>query len=227
MDTALEQLLSELEAKLRAGRHPHRAKKVEAYMKDRFPFFGMETNIRRQIQAPFLKRMQEIEDRELRWEMIHRLFEKEEREFHYVAIDWLNKWPKKYFDARDITQFKWIITQHSWWDSVDAIASNALGKWAQLFPELQASWISEWRDADSFWLQRSCLIFQLKYRHATDVVLLESLIESFKSNREFFIQKAIGWSLRELSKHKPDDVRAILERQHLSGLALREAQKYL
>jgi 3-methyladenine DNA glycosylase AlkD len=226
-DSQLQVFIEGLENSFKAARQPERAKKVEAYMKDRFPFFGMETSERRRIQHPFLLRMQQINDRDIRWELIHRLYEKEEREFHYVAIDWLNKWTKKQFDIRDIDEMKWMICQHSWWDSVDTIASNALGKWAQVFPESIPDWTSEWREAESFWLQRSCLIFQLKYRNQTDVQLLESLIEQFKPNKEFFIQKAIGWSLRELSKHNAEAVRRILERQELKGLALREASKYL
>jgi 3-methyladenine DNA glycosylase AlkD len=220
-------ILAELEASLVAARQPERAVKVEAYMKNRFPFFGMETQVRRRIQQSYLQALLKITDRQERWDIIRELYTREEREFHYAAIDWLNKWPKKYFTPADIDEFRWLITQHSWWDSVDTIASNALGKWARQFPEQTKHWVAEWLDSDSFWLQRSCLIFQLKYRKETDAQLLEALIQTLKPNKEFFIQKAIGWSLRELSKHKPEAVRAILERQELKGLALREASKYL
>ena len=220
-------ILAELEASLVAARQPERAVKVEAYMKNRFHFFGMETQVRRNIQQPYLHALLKITDREKRWDIIRELYAKDEREFHYLAIDWLNKWPKKYFTSADIDEFRWLITQHSWWDSVDSIASNALGKWARLFPEQTKHWVTEWMDSDSFWLQRSCLIFQLKYRKETDAQLLEALIQTLKPNKEFFIQKAIGWSLRELSKHNPEAVRAILEHQELKGLALREASKYL
>lgn len=222
-----KQVIADLEKQLVAARQPERAVKVEAYMKNRFHFFGMETQVRRNIQQPYLHALLKITDREKRWDIIRELYAKDEREFHYLAIDWLNKWPKKYFTPADIDEFRWLITQHSWWDSVDSIASNALGKWARLFPEQTKHWVAEWMDSDSFWLQRSCLIFQLKYRKETDTQLLEALIQTLKPNKEFFIQKAIGWSLRELSKHNPEAVRAILERQELKGLALREASKYL
>jgi 3-methyladenine DNA glycosylase AlkD len=217
----------ELEGKLVAFRQPERAVKVEAYMKNISPFFGMETQVRRSIQQAYLQALLTITNRQERWDIIRELYTREEREFHYVAIDWLNNWPKKYFTPADIDEFRWLITQHSWWDSVDTIASNVLGKWARLFPEQTEHWVAQWMDSDSFWLQRSCLLFQLKYRKETDAQLLEALIQTLKPNKEFFIQKAIGWSLRELSKHKPEVVLAILERQELKGLALREARKYL
>ena len=77
------------------------------------------------------------------------------------------------------------------------------------------------------WLNRTCLIFQLKYKEKLDFELLTSLIEEFQWNQEFFIQKAIGWSLRQHSKLDPESVKAYLETSELKGLALREASKYL
>ena len=57
--------------------------------------------------------------------------------------------------------------------------------------------------------------------------LLTGLIDQFKSNKEFFIQKAIGWSLRQHSKFDAENVRIYLEQSGLEGLAKREASKYL
>jgi 3-methyladenine DNA glycosylase AlkD len=53
------------------------------------------------------------------------------------------------------------------------------------------------------------------------------LVHQYKDRNDFFIQKAIGWSLRQLSKSNPDAVRGILEEIKLKGLALKEASKYL
>ena len=110
---------------------------------------------------------------------------------------------------------------------MDAIASNYLGKWALLFPEKARETFEKWRYHESFWLQRSCLIYQLKYKDKVDIPYLESLIIQLKGNKEFFIQKAIGWSLRQLSKYKPEEVVRILANNPIKGLALREASKYL
>ena len=48
-----------------------------------------------------------------------------------------------------------------------------------------------------------------------------------KDENEFFIRKAIGWSLREYSKYDPDWVREIIDIENLEGLAKREASKYI
>ena len=76
-------------------------------------------------------------------------------------------------------------------------------------------------------MHRSTIIFQLKYKQRTDLDLLSNQIARFKLNKEFFIQKAIGWALREVSKWNPEWVKNEVEIQELIGLAKREASKYL
>jgi len=71
------------------------------------------------------------------------------------------------------------------------------------------------------------LIHQLKYKQQTDLHLLQYYIRTFKSNKEFFIQKAIGWSLREVSKWNPEWVKKVVSEENLLGLARREAMKYV
>ena len=220
-------IVEQLESALVANRDQKRAEAVAAYMKHRFSFFGMEAAVRRQIQQPFLLQLKAMDNRATRWELIRALWAKEEREFHYFAQDWLNSWPKKWMDEADADELKWLIAQQSWWDTVDAIASNYLGKWAQAFPAKAHETFEEWRYEPTFWLNRACLIYQLKYKEAVDIAYLENLIAQMLPNKEFFIQKAIGWSLRQLSKFHPDEVRRILTTYPIKGLAYREASKYL
>lgn len=222
-----EQVVLDLVLALESRRNPVRAVQVEAYMKNHFTFFGMEATVRRGLQKPWVQSLKSLENRENRWELIHLLWEKEEREFQYAAIDWLNSWPKKWMDPSDGKHLRHLISSKSWWDSVDAIASNYLGKWAKQFPKESRNTFEQWRHAETFWLQRSCLIYQLKYKNEVDVAYLESLIVQLLPEKEFFIQKAIGWSLRELSKHRPEAVEHILEKHPVKALALREAKKYL
>lgn len=223
----LYELANSLERIFTNARNPQRIPTVEAYMKNRFVFFGMEATLRRQIQQPWLEQLNTLSSPKERWELLRILWEKEEREFQYTAIDWLNSWPKKWMSETDADELKWLISQRSWWDSVDALASNYLGKWALLFPEKAREAFEEWRYETSFWLQRSCLIYQLKYKNLVDLDYLEALIVQLLPQKEFFIQKAIGWSLRQLSKYRPEEVRRILQSHPIKGLAYREASKYL
>jgi 3-methyladenine DNA glycosylase AlkD len=67
----------------------------------------------------------------------------------------------------------------------------------------------------------------LRYKLKTDLKTLSHQIIRFKGNKEFFIQKAIGWSLREYAKTDPNWVKEFVANQEISGLAKREALKHL
>ena len=87
--------------------------------------------------------------------------------------------------------------------------------------------IMEWQHEKSIWLHRSCMIYQLKYKNATNLERLSYLIGVYKSNNAFFILKSIGWSLREVSKWNPEWVKTTVGNNQLTGLAKREAMKYI
>jgi 3-methyladenine DNA glycosylase AlkD len=200
---------------------------MSKYMKDHFCFLGIKSTERKKIQQAWFTKLPQDIDIKTRWEIVQSLYEKEEREFHYVAIDWINSWNKNFISPNDSKQLKWLITNHSWWDSVDSIASNYLGKYGTKFPEHSKLLIAEWRYSDNVWLNRSCIIFQLKYREKVDFELLKSLIIQYQNRKEFFIQKAIGWSLRQYSKFNAKKVSEFILEINLQGLAKREASKYL
>ena len=200
---------------------------MSKYMKDRFLFYGIKAEDRKRIQKVWFSQLPKVLSFEQRWEILVELWEKDQREYQYVAIDWLNSWKKEWIQPEDIKQLRWLIENKTWWDSVDAIASNYLGKFAKKFPETAIEFVEDWRNESNFWINRSCLIFQLKYKNEVDFELLKSLIVQFQPNKEFFIQKAIGWSLRQYSKFSPDEVRDFVTEIKLTGLAYREATKYI
>ena len=77
------------------------------------------------------------------------------------------------------------------------------------------------------WLNRTCLLFQLRYKDETDFELLKGLVTQYLEVDAFFIQKAIGWSLRHYSRTDPDAVRQFVKDLDLSAIAKREATKYI
>jgi len=162
-----------------------------------------------------------------KWDIVYLLWSRPEREYHYVAIDYLKRMPKSGFQKVDHLKLKEIITTNSWWDSVDGIASNSIGKYFKQFPDMIPEVIGSWRNDSDMWLNRTCLIYQLKYKGLLDFELLKSLILQYITINEFFIQKAIGWSLRQHSKHNPDQVQEFIKDLQLSTVAKREATKYL
>jgi 3-methyladenine DNA glycosylase AlkD len=219
--------ISLLSAEFLLYRNEQNGLSMSKYMKDRFLFYGIKAEDRKRIQKVWVSQLPKDLSFEQRWEILMELWEKDQREYQYVAIDWLNSWKKEWIHPEDIKQLRWLIENKTWWDSVDAIASNYLGKFAKKFPEMVKEFVEEWRNESNFWINRSCLIFQLKYKKEVDFELLKSLIVQFQPNKEFFIQKAIGWSLRQYSKFAPDEVRDFVTQIKLSGLAYREATKYI
>lgn len=221
----IQQLLDSLSDKLNDKSDPVRSEKMSAYMKGKFVYFGIPSPVRNTIQKEWFAEVKKADVD--RWELIDALWDCEQREYQYVAIDYLKRTPKRLISIEDIRAIEHLITTKSWWDTVDLIASNYLGAYLQKFPEQKEKVIEAWRNDSDMWLNRSCLIFQLKYKEETDFELMKSLIVQYQGNSEFFIQKAIGWALRQYSKFDPDAVRAFVEEIELGGLARREASKYL
>ena len=104
-----------------------------------------------------------------------------------------------------------MILNKSWWDTVDYIASNLVGVHFQKYPDLMYPVTEKWMNSGNIWLQRTSLLFQLKYKKKTDVMLMTNYIQQLQGSKEFFINKAIGWILREYSKTDGDWVRDYVE----------------
>ena len=220
-------LINRLESKFELHRNFQESVGMSQYMKNKFSYFGIKKPIRAVIQKEWFTLIPLDLSRENKWELVYELWQKEQREFHYVAMDWLAKWKLKDIDSTDSVHIEFLLTNHSWWDSVDTLASNYLSKYMKLYPKKRDQIILEWRNGENMWLRRSCLIFQLRYKEETNFQLLKDLIQQFKHEKEFFIQKAIGWSLREYAKSEPALVKDFVVESGIQGLAKREALKHL
>ncbi len=217
--------LIELNHLFELHKNSDRALAMSAYMKGHFPFYGIPSPLRRTIQRDWHK--ENVWSEGLKWSIIFELWDQPEREFQYVACDWLSRWKDSELEEQHIDFIEQLISTKSWWDSVDALAPNILNSYFNKFPHMEHPTIFRWLLTDNMWLRRSCLIYQLKRREKTDVKLLEACIEALIADRQFFIQKAIGWSLRQYAKHDPAYVSELINRLPIQGLALREASKYL
>jgi 3-methyladenine DNA glycosylase AlkD len=196
------------------------------YLKNHFTFFGIKTEQRRTIfKSNYEKYKLEIKSnfREIAWE----LFQKQEREFHQCAIDLLQiEWKKNYL-IEDIQFIEKLITTYSWWDSVDTIAKYFLGGYLKQFPQETYKVIERFSSSSNLWLNRSAILFQLSYKEKTNFDLLKSECEKHKNSNEFFIQKAIGWALRDYSRFNPTGVKEYVLSTQLKPLSTREAIRLL
>ena len=148
-----------------------------------------------------------------------------EREFQYVAMAYLLK-AKNSWDSRvPLLVHRWV-DDNSWWDVVDVLGPKVLGLYFQRFPQERSEWISLWIKSPNFWHQRLCILFQLDYKKQTDVTLLSTIILSLNTSKEFFIQKAIGWSLRQYARTDQEWVLDFVDNHPLMPLSKREALKH-
>lgn len=205
--------------------NPTNAEPMAKYMKNLFPYLGIKTPKRKELFKDFIKKYGLPKISDLKHITLD-LWDMPEREFQYIAIGLLKKFTKKW-DEDFIDLFEKLIITKSWWDSVDGLASWMVGEHFKRFPHLRDKYIDRWMKSGNMWLQRTCLLFQLSYKEKTDEMLMKNIILSLNGSKEFFINKAIGWILREYSKTDAQAVINFVEHNELSNLSKREALKWL
>ncbi len=214
-----EELFNQLEA----AADSDQAEKMAAYMKNNFTFLGIPKPKRKEIVSPYLKRNTDIS---IDWDFVRFCWEKPYREAQYVGLIYLSKHTKKLTED-DLSELKNLIVTKSWWDTVDEI-DFSIGEIVRKNPTLEKTML-EWSTSDNIWLRRVAINYQLRYKEQTNTKILETVILNNLGSKEFFINKAIGWSLREYSKTDARWVRNFLQlhSEEMNKLSVREAKKYL
>ena len=219
----MEAVIMDIIAVFEASADPEKALPMESYMRNRFRFLGIQKPQRAQLTKTWLKEVKKSE--RIDWDFLKHLYSLPEREYHYLVYDYLFTL-KHLLKEDDMKELEYFIVQRSWWDTVDALSSNIVGYMLQNYPGVKPA-IRTWIHSDNLWLRRSAILCQLKFKGDTDLDLLEEAIVSGKDTGEFFLNKAIGWALRNYSKHDPAYVQAFIARTPLHPLSVREGGRYL
>ena len=216
--------IESLETAFLKNGNPENAVAMAKYMRNHFPFFGIKTDERRRIFKTIWKEnAKEVDQnpREITWQ----LFAKQQRELQYCAIEILTKQLKGNYKKEDIHLIEKMITTNSWWDSVDTIAKFILGDYLLEYPLETKKVIERFSNSNNMWLNRSAILFQLGYKAKTNFDVLQSECEKHKNSNEFFIQKAIGWALREYARTNPEAIKNFVTNTDLKPLSKKEALK--
>ncbi len=221
----MDDFIKKIELEFIKHADPEIAAGQKAYMKNRFEFYGIKTPVRREIQKPFLQK-QSLPPKNKVVSIIQILWKKPEREYQYFAQELAQKYNRQ-LEIADINLFEYMITHKSWWDTVDLIATKLVGKYLTVFPERRNKIIVKWIYSGNIWLQRTTLLYQLHYKEKLDKEFLAYIINSLSGSEEFFINKAIGWILREYSKTNPDWVTSFTQEAELNSLSRKEALKLI
>lgn len=211
-------------ATLQQNADPDRATMMAAYMRNQFTYLGIPTPLRRQLAKPFIQQLKTRQD--IDWTFIDRCWDDPCRELQYAALDYLNAIRLR-LSPTDIPRLRQLAVSRSWWDTIDCL-DRIIGSIALRHPAVNETLLA-WSVDDNLWLRRIAIDHQLLRKQKTDTALLERILCNNLGQTEFFINKAIGWALRDYSKTNPDWVRDFIDRHRhgMSPLSIREASRYL
>lgn len=201
----------------------NQAIKMANYMQNKFIFLGLPKPKLSNFMRPYLK---ESKKYSFNWNFIKLCWDKEYREAQYIGIAYLSQ-NIKFLTKDDLENIKYLIVNKSWWETVDSLDA-IVGEIVLQNNELEKSMI-DWSNSSNMWLRRVAIDYQQRYKEKTNMEMLEKIIFNNLGSNEFFINKAIGWSLREYSKVNSSWVEDFIKRykSRMNKLSIKEASKYL
>jgi 3-methyladenine DNA glycosylase AlkD len=198
---------------------------MKRYMRDQFEYLGIKTPQMGELLKKFVAEngLPNLSDLD---SIVRDLWKLPQREFQYAATSLIGKLEEE-LPEDFIETLEYLIITKSWWDTVDTISGGVLGIHFKRYPKTKRKFLTKWRKSDNFWLRRACILFQLGYKDETDFDLLRDIIRENLGSKEFFINKAIGWALRQYTRIDPQGVRRFVKETPLHPLSAREALKWL
>lgn len=205
-----------------AQQNSKNAEAMSAYLRYQFSFFGVPSPQRRLLYKDVIAAAKK--SKSIDWDLLNQAWSHPHRELDYFVCDYL-KAMQKHLTYADVPKILTYATSHQWWDTIDyfdrILGNIADTRISELMLELSLS--------EDFWLRRIAIDHQLGRKDDTDTELLSKIIKNNFGSSEFFINKAIGWALRDYSKTNPDWVRSFVQenKHQMAPLSIREASKYL
>lgn len=220
--TVVDEWVRATQAALEPLANPDRAPGMRAYMKDVAPFLGIPTPERRAAQQAAWSALRPPSEDDLA-EIVTALWSLPEREYAYAGCDLIARRQRTLGPDFLADPVEGLLISQPWWDTVDSLVSAAVCPLTLRHPPLVDLMWQWWRSGDR-WLVRAAIGHQRGRKGKTDLNLLFALCDGYASEREFFVAKAIGWALRDVSVLFPDQVRAFVdEHPDLTSVARREA----
>ena len=194
------------------------------YMRNLFEFYGLATPKRKKLYKDFLK--EEKKNKKVDWDFLNKCYLDSHREFQYLVSDYLITM-NDYLTYDDIPKIKKYIKTKQWWDTIDFL-DRVIGE-IGLKDNRVDDVMLEWSCDNDFWVRRVAIDHQLCRKEKTNTELLEKILVNNFGRDEFFINKAIGWALRDYSKTNPLWVREFINKykDKMSNLSIKEASKYI
>ena len=207
---------------------PAKAPQMQAYMKSTMPYRGVSSPVLRQLcreaftahPLPTVGQWQRV--------VLELWRDAAFREERYAAVLLTeSRLYREFLTFDSVPMLEELIVTGAWWDFVDTIAGHSLGAILRAEPRRMKPLMRRWSKDTDMWKRRASILCQLGFKHETDLKLLYDCIEPNLTHKDFFIRKAIGWSLRQYAWTDPKEVRRYVKANtdRLSGLSVREAMK--
>ena len=216
--------LLDLITDLEENRNELLAESMSKYMQDKFRFLGVRGATRTEIYKKYFPDARKTKT--IDWDFVENCWNKEEREFQYVVVYYL-KAMQKFLKREDISRLKYLIVTKSWWDTIDLLAKVVGSLIIRIKGYDQI--MLEWSKDSNIWLRRVAILYQLSLKDKVDKQVLDKILVNNLGDSEFFINKAVGWALRDYSKYNPEWVREFIKKnkENMANLSIREASKYI
>ncbi len=226
--TGAADLIAQVETALQAAANPERARNEKRYLKSDLEFIGVAIPMIRRAVRPALK-SGALSDRDSLLNFAGACWASGVHELRSAAIQALRE-KSDLLEVRDMALIEGLIRQSKTWAHVDPLSIYLAGGLVERFPELNST-LDRWSTDDDFWVRRSAMLALLipLRQGAGDFDRFGRYADGMLEEKEYFIRKAIGWVLREVSKKRPELVYDwIAPRTHrASGVTMREAVRYL
>jgi 3-methyladenine DNA glycosylase AlkD len=213
--------LVHLSAALEDAADPVTANGQQAYMRDRFPFYGIKTPERRARLREHVLEHGRPELEELP-ELVHACWALPQREYQYIGMELLSAASGK-LRMEHLPLIEELILTKSWWDTVDHLAVHAAGAVLLRNRDQLEATNEHWLGSGELWLLRTALIAQLSWKERTQADILFRNCAALATHPDFFIRKGIGWALRQYARTDPMAVADFVGKHSLSPLSEREA----
>ena len=214
--------------RLRRAGSATRAVGAKAYLKSDLRFWGTSQDAIRIAVREYCAAHPDLTRTELR-AIAESLYATDVHELRASAIGVLER-ERETLGDRDLPWIIALVRKSKSWAYVDWIAPKVIGDVIVRDPRARKR-LRVWAKDEDFWVRRTALLAEHDALRAGggDFALWSRLAAPMLEEREFFIRKAIGWVLREVSKKRPDlTYRFLLKhRDRVSRLSLLEGAKYL
>lgn len=220
-------LIAAVKDGLAAVADPGRAPKMQAYMKSDMPYLGVAMPLVRTVTKAAVRQHPPTSPLHLGATAAVLWRGGTHREHRYAATG-LTSLPMADGALGLVPLYEQMIVTGAWWDHVDGVAPR-LGQLLAANPASLRPLLLAWSRTPDRWLRRASIIAQLGAKARTDVDLLSRVIDANVTDPDFFVRKAIGWSLRDYARSDPDWVKGFVAARvdSLSTLSRREATKHL